>query len=625
MRGRAAKTSLRGAASSLPEFRAQAAETETPRFGKRGRWRLALLAALLLITLFDWFSARTLRLYVDEDSAASQQQGTVWQHFAVRGHQVVPQIISDQEARFTFPIALSSRHRLEFTAHPEGSATYEIFLRVGSAERKIASGTIEQPQSASISLPSGKADLKFVVHGRIAWFDLRLTRQFQWPIYLALFVVVVFVSHPAAAPSRRAGNWLALGANTLLCLGLFECVLGMVPLKLPPAIQTARHDLGFVASDPRWMESARYLQRLRPNLKTYCEWEFGDIVRMGAIAPELFGAERHRYPFETDAEGFRNAAVRDPIDVAALGDSFVDVMTSPAEEAWPARLEQITGKTVQNYGTSSFGPQQEVYVLEDYGLRHQPRDVVLGFFAGNDFFDAERFDNWEKRRTAPGEEQNGWRLGKQYRRYETLYLTTLARVALPAFAPQKKPAPSAVAMSAGARFGRGLYQIPTPGGGLLRFAFMPPYLQKLASARPELERSRGWELIRTSLLRMRDDSAKQGSRLTVMFIPSKAEVYWPLVERSLGREELQRALDFCSSYNHMPLRAADIRGNRLAQNDLLKEFCAKEAIPFLDLTPALEQSVAAGRAVYFADDAHWNGAGHEIAAQELAKFLAREP
>jgi lysophospholipase L1-like esterase len=124
---------------------------------------------------------------------------------------------------------------------------------------------------------------------------------------------------------------------------------------------------------------------------------------------------------------------------------------------------------------------------------------------------------------------------------------------------------------------------------------------------------------------MRETSAQHGSRLTVLFIPSKDEVYWPLVERSLGREELQRSLDFVSSYNHMPLHAADIRANRLAQNDLLREFCVAAGIPFLDLTPALEQAAASGRAVYFADDAHWNAAGHEIAAQELATFLAARP
>ncbi|MEY2496835.1 MAG: hydrolase-like domain, acetyltransferase AlgX, partial [Verrucomicrobiota bacterium] len=50
-----------------------------------------------------------------------------------------------------------------------------------------------------------------------------------------------------------------------------------------------------------------------------------------------------------------------------------------------------------------------------------------------------------------------------------------------------------------------------------------------------------------------------------------------------------------------------------------------ENIPFVDLTTALEKSADAGHAVYYTDDDHLNAAGHEIAAQELARFLAREP
>jgi lysophospholipase L1-like esterase len=88
---------------------------------------------------------------------------------------------------------------------------------------------------------------------------------------------------------------------------------------------------------------------------------------------------------------------------------------------------------------------------------------------------------------------------------------------------------------------------------------------------------------------------------------------------------LQRAIDFSCLYNHMQLRAADLHANRLAQNDLLRDFCNEARIPFLDLTPALEQNAADGRAVYFPDDAHWNAAGHDVAARELAKFLALQP
>jgi lysophospholipase L1-like esterase len=75
----------------------------------------------------------------------------------------------------------------------------------------------------------------------------------------------------------------------------------------------------------------------------------------------------------------------------------------------------------------------------------------------------------------------------------------------------------------------------------------------------------------------------------------------------------------------MRLRAVDISTNRLAQNELIREFCASAGIPLLDLTPTLERAARSGRALYFADDAHWNATGHEIAAEELAKFLADHP
>jgi acetyltransferase AlgX (SGNH hydrolase-like protein) len=596
------------------------------RFGTRRSLLWTILAALFLAALIDWFSATTQRLYLDEDSAAGQQQGTVWQHFGLRGNEVVPEIISRDEARFTFPISLSARYSLCFTAYPEGPAEYEIILRSGAIDRQIATRKIDRPSSENISLPAGAGELRFIVHGRIAWFDLRLTRQFHWPLYLALVVVVLFALKRQQSPrlSRTTGNWLAFGVSTLFCLGLIEAVLRAVVLKLPPAIVNARRDLGLSAPDRRWIESPRYKQRLRANLRTYCEWEDGDIVRMGFLPQNLFGGEQHRYPFETDAEGFRNRAVRERIEVAALGDSFVDAMTSPREESWPARLEEMTGKKVQNYGTSSFGPQQELYALQDYAIRHQPREVVLGYFAGNDLFDAERFDSWERGDDKPGEEATGWRLKKKYRRYETLYLFTIARSAMPA-AARPKESSATLPMATAPSFDRGAYEIPIEHGASLRFAFMPPYLQKLASSRAEIERSRGWELVRGALMKMRETCAEHGSRLTVLFIPSKDEVYWPLVERSLGQEELQRSLDFISSYNHMQIQAADIRANRLAQNELMLEFCAAAGISFLDLTPALEQAAVSGRAVYFADDAHWNAAGHEIAARELARFLARQP
>jgi lysophospholipase L1-like esterase len=61
--------------------------------------------------------------------------------------------------------------------------------------------------------------------------------------------------------------------------------------------------------------------------------------------------------------------------------------------------------------------------------------------------------------------------------------------------------------------------------------------------------------------------------------------------------------------------------NRLALNDLMREFCAQEDITFLDLTADLQSALGDGHNVYFPDDSHWNAAGHEIAARALARLL----
>ena len=61
--------------------------------------------------------------------------------------------------------------------------------------------------------------------------------------------------------------------------------------------------------------------------------------------------------------------------------------------------------------------------------------------------------------------------------------------------------------------------------------------------------------------------------------------------------------------------------NRLAQNELMRHFCEESNIPLLDLTPAFQEKFEAGRNLYFPDDSHWNAAGHELAAAELANFM----
>ncbi|MFN2508049.1 MAG: hypothetical protein ABR589_04680 [Chthoniobacterales bacterium] len=599
--------------------------------GSRATLLNAVLIFICVCGVADWLSAETRRLYV-QDADASRQAGTISQRFPIRRNQVVPQIITPGDARLAFPLRFAVPHQLAFTVEPEGVASYEILLNHAGERKRLIAEDRAKSERRTISLPADTSELELIAHGPLAWLDLRLVRSvFLWPLYFAAAVgLAVSILAQLRAKTPRVGEWVTLGVTVLVSVVLIESVLRHYRLKLPAMIVAARAQFGLVGQDGRWVDPVRYKMRLREKLDTYAEWRVGDIARLGFIPAGLSRPVLHRYPIRTDAEGFRNAAVREKIDVAALGDSFTDGTTSPVEETWPARLEQLSGRAVQNYGTSAFGPQQARYVFQDFAAKHQPHWTVLAFFPANDLHDAEVFDDWERAEHRRDEELTSAKLAPSFRRYQSFYLWTIVRVAAESVrglmhggaAALNEPLP--VASSATPRFDRGMFNVPV-GGRLLQFAFFPPYLQKLGAARAELESTRGWELARTSLMQLNSDCAQKGSTFVLMLVPSKDQVYWPLAEASFAPAELQRAVDFYCRFNKMPLRIDDVRNHRLAINELLRDFCASKGIPMLDLTDALERELAAGREVFFPDDTHWNATGHDVAARELAKFLSLTP
>lgn len=58
---------------------------------------------------------------------------------------------------------------------------------------------------------------------------------------------------------------------------------------------------------------------------------------------------------------------------------------------------------------------------------------------------------------------------------------------------------------------------------------------------------------------------------------------------------------------------------------IFEDLLARHDIPSLDLGPAMAAGVSRGQALYFGFDRHWTVAGHELAAGELAAFLASRP
>jgi Lysophospholipase L1 and related esterases len=107
----------------------------------------------------------------------------------------------------------------------------------------------------------------------------------------------------------------------------------------------------------------------------------------------------------------------------------------------------------------------------------------------------------------------------------------------------------------------------------------------------------------------------------VLFIPFKSQVYFPLLLRSFATADLERYFQFYFRQSPTSLDAKKMFQNRLAQNDLMRQFCDSEHIPFIDVTAALQTEVESGKNVYFPDESHWNDDGHAVAAREIAAFL----
>jgi hypothetical protein len=114
----------------------------------------------------------------------------------------------------------------------------------------------------------------------------------------------------------------------------------------------------------------------------------GDIVVTRCLGwTATSGAE---YEIIYDRNGFRNTRDRDHVDIAVIGDSFLEV--GKDSELLPAFLERLLQVPVANLGQSHYGPQQELAVLRRFAVPLRPKAVVWAFFEDNDLKDVHRYN-----------------------------------------------------------------------------------------------------------------------------------------------------------------------------------------------------------------------------------------
>ena len=105
------------------------------------------------------------------------------------------------------------------------------------------------------------------------------------------------------------------------------------------------------------------------------------------IADPVLGKKLAPFTRGHDANGFRNDSVPQHADIVSLGDSQTWGVNAERLDAWPQQLSKISGRGVYNMGLGGFGPVQYKFLVPQT-LCLSPKIIVVGFYLGNDIYDA---------------------------------------------------------------------------------------------------------------------------------------------------------------------------------------------------------------------------------------------
>jgi lysophospholipase L1-like esterase len=373
-------------------------------------------------------------------------------------------------------------------------------------------------------------------------------------------------------PSRiEVFGLVAAGGGMVLTVALTEIVLRLVPGAFGPEIrQLMQADVrNYGVADP-------YIGYLhRPNHTT-----------------ETTGRDFHSIA-HVDGLGFRNATWPWPAraDIVTVGDSLTFGYGSADDESWPAVLAKaMSPARLINLGLIGAGPQQYQRLYETFGVKLQPKLLVVGFFGQNDFWDAGMFDQWQ----AQGAEPNYmiWRdFGRPVRMRFSLRdpLESLNGFGHAATAPIVRRSYLYHLLRAlrddSGRAGERPRVLTFSDGGRVQ-VFEGELQTQRALARPE---RRQFQLAVQALRDIAVETQRQGTHLLVVLQPGKEEVYLPGVGQTMDdtTSALRPALD-------------------------------RLGIDYLDLGPAFREHAAAGERLFHETDGHPNAAGYALTARVVA-------
>ena len=340
---------------------------------------------------------------------------------------------------------------------------------------------------------------------------------------------------------------------------------------------------GAEGPDVDFIDDPLLLYRRRPNTR----WEGRPRTDMASYFNLPFRSE-HPIVFTTNDQGFRNPTPLTQADIVLIGDSYVEGWGVSDDETASARLRQLTGRRVGNLGTAGYGSEQELRVLERYGLPLKPRLVAWFFFEGNDLDDDQNFDNamladpTESGARRPEPWSHRWRATVD--RSLTWNLFEQLRLLTDRLAPNR---------------------INTYGWFRDQFgATQQVYFYDFYATRTidDFERQR-LPTTEAALTRAAEVCRRNGVAFTLYYVPIKFRVYGALCTFP--------AQSPCRTWQPWDLEQE------------VRAMCARAGIGYVSLTDAMRRAAESGALLYATTDSHWNADGQAFVAEQVAAAWRR--
>ena len=336
----------------------------------------------------------------------------------------------------------------------------------------------------------------------------------------------------------------------------------------------------FLRKDPYYPALPRYVRNAYSKRIV-----FGDLA---AVSGEPSDKVERLEIFQTDSRGFRNtpSSTSAPYDVIVVGDSFGMGLGVSQDEHWAALLTQ------QNYSVYNLSMPATCaahgaarLTLEIPELELTPgATIIVPVYSGNDLEEcAESVDTILSQGPQSG-----------------------AQVLITKMEDYRSRSPL---RQLGMRlFYRFIIGDPVIERRTLStnspILFYKPHSKAASIPRPKVESNPNFKNMAEALLRLQEIAKAHDARLAVVVIPTKEEIYNPLL---VGQSTWPNT-DTSSGFAEAVI-----------------SLCNRESISFIDLHPVLTAEAKNlfpnGELLWWRDDSHWNELGHRLVARVVGETL----